>query len=131
MTMSRLQRWVSHSPERARIYAQESLIIDVSEEIQAAMDKAGCSKSDLATKLGSSKSHVTQLLSGGRNLTLRTLADIASALGRKPCFRLMNADETWLDVVVSTRPPLKPIGAEFAPQAINDAQWLDLERQAA
>jgi len=41
-------------------------------------------KADLARALTTSKSNVTQLLSGDRNMTLTTLSDIASALGLSP-----------------------------------------------
>lgn len=38
-------------------------------------------KAQLAERLGKSKAYVTQVLSGSRNMTLRTLADFAFALG--------------------------------------------------
>ena len=38
------------------------------------MDGAGLNKSEVAELIGRSKSHVTQLLDGDANLTLRTLA---------------------------------------------------------
>jgi transcriptional regulator with XRE-family HTH domain len=60
---------------------QERFILDVTEMICELMNKTGVSKSDLATKLGRTKSHVTQLLSGNRNLTVRTLSDVLVALG--------------------------------------------------
>ena len=49
------------------------------EEILQLMDREGISKADLARELGKSKAYVTQALSGGRNMTLRTLAAFAWA----------------------------------------------------
>jgi transcriptional regulator with XRE-family HTH domain len=44
------------------------------------MDTQDVSRSELANRLGKSKGHVTQLLGGNTNMTLRTLADVAYAL---------------------------------------------------
>ncbi|MCC5869252.1 MAG: helix-turn-helix transcriptional regulator [Gammaproteobacteria bacterium] len=44
------------------------------------MQRADVSKSELASRLGRSKGYVSQLFSGSRNMTLRTLANIATAL---------------------------------------------------
>lgn len=67
---------------------RQDLIVNVTEQIWAAMEAAGVSKADLARALNTSKSNITQLLSGSRNLTLSTLADIASALNVSPDVRL-------------------------------------------
>jgi transcriptional regulator with XRE-family HTH domain len=89
MAMSELHRWVNETPQRKRTYAQESLIVDVSEEIWEALEQSGLTKSELADRLGSSKSHITQLLNGARNMTLRSLSDIAHALGREVRVKLL------------------------------------------
>lgn len=81
--MSTLNDWIESSPERARDYAQERLIAEVAEEIWAAMEQTRQSKSDIASSLGKTKAFVGQVLNGSRNMTLRTLADIAHTLGRK------------------------------------------------
>jgi transcriptional regulator with XRE-family HTH domain len=105
--MSKLDQWVSASPARERLYAQEKLIVDTAEEIWAAMEKAKKSKADLAAALGKSKAFVSQALDGSRNLTLRTLADVAFALGKNPCIRLLDAHESaaWqsIDAVLISR----------------------------
>ena len=41
------------------------------------------SRKELADRLGKSKGFISQLLNGGRNLTLRTVADILHVLGYK------------------------------------------------
>jgi len=75
------EKWTDASENRRRLLAQEKYILDVSEKIWESLERQNISKADLATRLGKSKSHVTQLLNGSRNMTLRTLADIAYALG--------------------------------------------------
>lgn len=58
----------------------ERLILDATEMLIALMEREGVSRTDLADRIGKSKGHVSQLLNGGRNMTLRTLAEVAFAL---------------------------------------------------
>jgi len=69
--------------EHRRLYEQESLAFEATELICALMQEQETPKVDLAKKIGKSKSYVTQLLSGARNMTLHTLADVVFALGHK------------------------------------------------
>lgn len=64
-----------------RLLREEELILDVTEAVSAAMEEEGISKAQLAKRLGKTKGFISQLLSGGRNLTLRTLAGLVDALG--------------------------------------------------
>lgn len=74
-------RWAHATQDERRVFEQEGLILDVTEEIWKVMEEKGWNKSELASALGKSKSYVTQLMNGNRNMTLRTLSDIAFALG--------------------------------------------------
>jgi transcriptional regulator with XRE-family HTH domain len=76
------QNFIS-DPKRRRIYEREALAFEASELISRLMEEQQVSKTDLARLVGTSKSHVTQLLSGSRNMTVHTLADLAVALGHK------------------------------------------------
>lgn len=67
------------TPEARREYEQERLIAWVFERIAEAMEMSGKSKAVLARALNTSRANITQLLSGQRNATLRTLADLAWA----------------------------------------------------
>jgi transcriptional regulator with XRE-family HTH domain len=69
--------------EYRRLVEQETLIFEVTEAIAEVLDGEGRSKSDLARALGRTKGFVSQLLSGSRNMTLRTVADLAFALDRR------------------------------------------------
>jgi transcriptional regulator with XRE-family HTH domain len=66
-----------------RLVAQESLILETTEEICRILETENISRSELARRLGKSKGFVTQVLSGERNMTLNTAADFAFALGRR------------------------------------------------
>lgn len=70
-------------PEFARLMDQEDLIMEVTETLCELLEKEGVSRKELADRLGKSKGFVSQLLNGGRNLTLRTVADILHVLGYK------------------------------------------------
>ena len=76
------QNFIS-DPKRRKIYEREALAFEASELISRLMEEQQVSKTDLAQQVGTSKSHVTQLLSGSRNMTLRTLAELAFAVGHK------------------------------------------------
>lgn len=122
MSPSKLHEWVDADPERARIYAQEALIVDVAEEIWAALSEVKMTKAELAAKLGKSKAFVTQVLDGSRNMTLRTLADIACAIEREACVRLMQKNAGgWKKVspIWTRRGPL--MGVDIKPS--NDSSY--------
>ena len=62
------------TPRQRLLFEQERAVLLATEEILKLMEHEGISKADLAKALGKSKAYVTQALSGGRNMTLRTLA---------------------------------------------------------
>ncbi|HYN08047.1 MAG TPA: helix-turn-helix transcriptional regulator [Vicinamibacterales bacterium] len=68
------------SDSRRRRYAQNSVIVDVAVELNRALQRSGKSQKDFAERLGKSEGLVSQVLSGGGNLTLRTLGDFAWGL---------------------------------------------------
>jgi transcriptional regulator with XRE-family HTH domain len=70
-------------PEFAKLLAQEDLILEVTETLCELLEKEKISRKELADRLGKSKGFISQLLNGGRNLTLRTVADILHVLGYK------------------------------------------------
>jgi len=76
-----VERFAASSPRRARLLRHEELILEVTELLSSALEDHQITKSELAEKLGKTKGFVTQVLSGNRNLTLRTIADIAEVLG--------------------------------------------------
>ncbi len=80
--MSLLQKYME-DPEAAKLVVQGELIMEVTETLCELMEKEKISRKELADRLGKSKGFVSQLLNGGRNLTLRTVADIVHVLGYK------------------------------------------------
>jgi transcriptional regulator with XRE-family HTH domain len=72
-----------HDPEFRKLLAEEELILEVTETICDLLEEEKISRKELAERLGKSKGFISQLLNGGRNLTLRTVADILHVLGYK------------------------------------------------
>lgn len=64
----------------ARLMAQENLIMEVSESICKILEMEKIKRKDLAKRLGKTKGFISQVLNGGRNITLRTVADIAHSI---------------------------------------------------
>lgn len=71
------------SDAEEKMFLRSELVYNVTEDILLALESIGVSKKELANRLGKSRSFVTQTLSGSRNLTLKTLSDVAYALGAK------------------------------------------------
>lgn len=71
-----------------RLLAQEMLITEVTECICVFMQEQKISQAELAHRLDKSNEFVSQLLGGGRNLTLRTLADIVKAFEGQVSFSI-------------------------------------------
>jgi transcriptional regulator with XRE-family HTH domain len=105
-----LKDWISTDSDRQRLFAQERLIVAVAEHIWERMEQQEVNKSGIAAALGKSKAFITQLLNGTRNMTLRTLSDIAFALNAEIDIRIHpkrsaqdwsvgSADRAFTDVV--------------------------------
>lgn len=86
--------------EDSRGLRQEELILEVTEAMARALRQSGLTKTELAERLGKTKSFVSQVLGGGSNLTLRTLADISGALG---CKAQVTLNSTLSDHVAAPR----------------------------
>jgi len=72
--------WLEPDDEERRLAARERLLLEATEAVCKALDERGMSRRELATALGVRPSEITQRLSGARNLTLRTLAEMLDAL---------------------------------------------------
>lgn len=88
--------------EMARLFAQEQLIEEAGELVAVTMQREGVSKAELARRIGTSKAHITQLLAGSRNMTLRTLADLMHAMHERVLLAsTSSADVHRADIVCS------------------------------
>ena len=69
--------------EKDSFFYEELLLFRLQEVIAKALVETGMRKVDLAKKIGKSKSDVTQMLSSGRNLTIRSFAKVLFHMNRE------------------------------------------------
>ncbi|MFP3937084.1 MAG: helix-turn-helix domain-containing protein [Phycisphaerae bacterium] len=74
---------LTRTPEQKKRLIEEEAILEVSELLCREMEKENISRSQLAERLGTTKSNVTQILAGRRNMTIRLIADVLFALGKE------------------------------------------------
>ena len=91
-----------HRPDHRGIEARvdeemHGLVTQLTNEITFHMRERGISRADLAARKGVSPGRVSQILGGGENLTLRTLAALAAALDARFDFELdsLKVDDTF------------------------------------
>lgn len=70
-------------PEELRVFQQERLLVEITQLMCRTMKDRGVKRAQLAEKVGRTKGRITQILNGEANLTLRTVADIFTALEKK------------------------------------------------
>lgn len=70
-----------NDPEARRTFEEEVLFSEARDTLVGLVESSGVSRSELAKRLGVSKGRVSQILGGGDNLTLRTIAAVGWALG--------------------------------------------------
>ncbi|WP_444925429.1 transcriptional regulator [Microbulbifer sp. TRSA002] len=87
----------SLSKAEERAFCREELIYNVTEDLLVIMEDMGVSKKELARRLGKSRSYVTQILSGSRNMTLGSFSDVCYVLGFKPKIK-MPVEESFDDI---------------------------------
>ncbi len=73
---------LANNPDDLRIFQQERLVVEVSQLMCEAMKDRGIRRKKLAEMLKKSKGRISQILNGETNLTLYTIADIFTALGK-------------------------------------------------
>jgi len=78
-----------HRAAEARVDEEmHGLVTQLTNQITFHMRERGITRADLAARMGVSPGRVSQILGGGENLTLRTLAALASALDARFDFEL-------------------------------------------
>lgn len=104
-----------------RLVRQEELILDVTERLSKALEDAGITRAELARRLGRSPAFVTQVFGGGRNLTLRTIADIAAALSLRPTLEMRTEEEPLSESQLLTESRERPFLTPSRP--VPQEQW--------
>jgi antitoxin component HigA of HigAB toxin-antitoxin module len=71
-------------------YIASEMAIGLMEEACRLMEAQGVSRAELAQRMGVNRARVTQLLNAAPNLTLRSVAQLAIALGARPHVSLLD-----------------------------------------
>jgi transcriptional regulator with XRE-family HTH domain len=96
----------------ARVDEELSLLVtQLMNEINWHMRERGLTRADLASRMGVSPGRISQVLSGGENLTLRTLASLATALDARFDMDL-RPRETGNGTMDATPQPAPAVAAE-------------------
>lgn len=69
---------------------QPRFVRDFMKEVKEEMK---CSQIELSRCVGISKSHMSDLMTGNKNPSMNTIADIADSLGMKPVLCLMDIED--------------------------------------
>lgn len=81
MSKSKLLQSLIATREDRREYQVERLLLAVHAELRRKMDEDNISQADLARSLDVSEAHVSRLLNEYRNITVKSMAQLADALG--------------------------------------------------
>lgn len=104
--LSWLERQIA-DPEARRVYEEERLVLEANEALLEAMEESQITRAQLADFIGASRAHVSQLLSGTRNLTLRTFARLACALGKQVDVRLTHLEDMGFQPIDVPEPVMR------------------------
>ena len=75
------------------------LVTQLTNEVTVHLREHGLTRAELASRMGVSPGRISQVLSGGENLTLRTLAAVSTAL------------DAQFDVQLNSRKPVSDAGS--------------------
>lgn len=117
--MSILEQWLQESPQSARLFAEEKLILEATNALWASMKAKELTQTDIAQLLEVSKPHVSKVLSGHHNMTLRTLASLAYAMGKKVNLLLSDHSNTSLKLDLSVSKGIRFSGGPSIQGPIN------------
>ena len=108
--------------EAMRLFHQERVILDVTERMCEALDCQGMNRVQLAAAMGKSKGHISQLLDGSANMTLRTMSDVFLALGLIAHIKtqpLHPCASTRLTLVHDDEPPIQTWRSRWKQDAVH------------
>jgi plasmid maintenance system antidote protein VapI len=97
MTLERYSQEYKEDPE----FIAEGMSIKIVEEMLELMEHKDLNQSWLAQKLGVSRAHISKILNAPPNMTLLTIAKIATALGATPDVSLAETNRNMPAVAIN------------------------------
>ena len=114
MASNDVTRW-TEDPEEMRIFQQERLVVEITELMCKIMNEHNMKRGELAERLNKSKGRISQILNGEANLTLRTVADVFTALGKT---LMVSAEDLFVE-----RPLLQCVARQVVAMAPVAPAW--------
>jgi transcriptional regulator with XRE-family HTH domain len=87
-----------HSVEEEAMLAQEEAVAHVALQIAETLERSGFSQRQLANLVGVTEGRISQILGAESNPTVKTLAKIGHALGRRLCVTFADHREATHDL---------------------------------
>jgi len=115
MTSTVIERFTA-DPEGLRLLQQAGLIFDVTELMCATLEEQSVTRAELAKRMEKSKGRISQILNGETNLTLQTIADVFTALGKTLTVRATDICEP------EPQPPEKAMQVKLPPPLPNTSK---------
>ncbi|MBI2207163.1 MAG: helix-turn-helix transcriptional regulator [Candidatus Rokubacteria bacterium] len=105
--MAKSIRSILEEARRHDDYYEHWIVSDFTEELCRRMEARGLTRKSFAEAIGSSRAYVTKVLSGEENLTAKTMAKLARAVGSVVRVHLspVGTYTVWLDVPGSLPQP--------------------------
>lgn len=110
----------------------ETLVAQLTDLVSKIMGERGVSKAELARRLGVSAPHITQTLSGERNMTIKTLAEALYAMGHRvetsavPIDAASGSEPATHDVSTLPWKGLKDLVTETRRESHGSRSWLPM-----
>jgi transcriptional regulator with XRE-family HTH domain len=115
-------------PNKSVEYWRETAVLDFTEELAKAMNDVGMTRTDLAERVGASKSYVTKVFSGESNFTIETMAKFAIAVDHAVRIHIapLGSHTVWMDRhlnhnVVTYDAPAMIVNLQKTP--VDDFRW--------
>ena len=99
---------------------EEAALAMAQSTIQNVMDEAGVSKADLARRMNCNRSHISRMLSGSHNLTIKTMARSLALCGYEVRFEPVRIAWNWVN------PPVPVEVEEEVPASAGTTMWLPM-----
>jgi transcriptional regulator with XRE-family HTH domain len=106
-----------------RVFEEERLVTQFTELLSGIMHDNGWNKAALAKELGYTKSYVTQLLRGNKNVSLRNLAGLLFKLGKR-----LKMEITDIEDYATVLRPTKECNLVYFDRSFRNNQYSDDSR---
>jgi antitoxin component HigA of HigAB toxin-antitoxin module len=88
--------WIEES-SKSTTYWKAAIKLRLANKIGEKMAEHGMNRAGLASEVGHSRSYITQVLGGSKNLTIDSMVTFADAFGLVPRIEFVHPEEFWCE----------------------------------